>query len=154
MALFLCGDRSPPPLLISLKYSEALAFVHAKEGFSKAFSQKVSLIFPRVQFKGNVNAGQMGAGEDRACQKEFSLRLSTICTRTHMQRRKKERTVCKLVEIRAGGALNQTDLISREIRWMDLSARSCLCTLCYEVPLRPDRSMHTMLPGFWHSSQI
>lgn len=39
---------------------------------------------------------------------------------------------------------------------MDLSARLCLHKLCSdsEEPLQPDGSIRTMLPGFWHESQI
>lgn len=36
-------------------------------------------------------------------------------------RRVKGMTFCKLLEIRAGGTLNQTDFFSREIRWICLA---------------------------------
>lgn len=58
-----------PPLPISIKYSKALAFSPTR--FLQAFPKVVSLIFPRVQFKGNVSVGQMGVREKQACQ-EFS----------------------------------------------------------------------------------
>lgn len=51
----------------------------------KSSSQRVPLIFPRVQFKGRVSAGQMDAREDRACQKSLlSLPLKLSFTLDHL----------------------------------------------------------------------
>lgn len=61
-----------------------------QRGFPKDFPKEVSLIFPRVQFKGNVIASQMDAREDQACQKS-SLPLWNICKHTHEEKKERQR---------------------------------------------------------------